>query len=808
MNAKTLLILLSCFYFTFSYAQKEVTISGTVIDAEDKVPLEYATISFFSKKENKIITGGITNEKGIFEINVPVGVYDVSVEYLSYKSKNYTDKTLTKNINLGTVSLELNLEALDTVEVIAEKTTVEIKLDKKIYNVGRDLTVRGGTVSDVLDNVPSVSVDVEGTVALRGNENVTILINGKPSGLVGLNSTDALRQLPAESIERVEVITSPSARYDAEGTAGILNIILRRSKLQGLNGAVTLNAGDPTQAGVSGNINYRTGDFNFFNTSGYRYRESPGNATTKTEYFNGDDPNTFFDEYREFDRKSKGVNTNLGVEWYISETASVTTSFVYRDSDENNDATNIIQELDNNRNLINESIRLDPEEEIDLTRQYAVNYDKQFGGDSQHRLTIDFQFEDNFEEENSIIAQDGNAAERVKTIENQDEILLQLDYTKPIGEKSNFEFGYRGNFEEIDTDYTLEFNENGSFVLDENVSNNLIFRQYVNALYTQFGSKIKDKFSYLLGLRMEQSRIAINQITSNDYQRKNYTGLFPTVNLGYEISDKQSLTLGYNRRIRRPRSRFINPFPSRSSATNIFQGNPDIDPSYSNTFDLGYLNRFGKMTLNSSVYYQRATDVFTFVSLDIGETTIVGGTEVPIIRRTPINLATNDRYGFEFTLTYRPSKKWNLNGNLNLFKSVTEGIYNGTDFGADNLSWFARINNKYTLPGNIDWQTRLFYRGPREDAQNKSKGIFSTDLAFSKDLLKDRASLAVNVRDVFNSRKRQSTSTTDTFISDSEFQWRQRSFNVTFTYRFNQKKRQQRGNRDSSGGGDDFDFEG
>ena len=326
--------------------------------------------------------------------------------------------------------------------------------------------------------------------------------------------------MPAESIERVEVITSPSARYDAEGTAGILNIILRRSKLQGLNGALTLNAGDPTQWGASGNINYRTGDFNFFNTSGYSYRESPGNATTNTEYFNGDDPSTFFKESRIFDRERKGFNTNLGVEWYINETTSVVASFVYRDSDQNNNNTNTIQEFDSNRNLINQSLRLDPEKETDATRQYAVNYDKQFDGNSQHRLTIDFQYEDNGEDEQSIIAQDGDAAERVRTLENQDEILLQLDYTRPIGKKSSFEFGYRGNFEETDTDYTLEFNEDGTYILDDDVSNNLIFRQYVNALYTQFGSKVKDKFSYLFGLRMEQSRVTINQITTNDLQRK------------------------------------------------------------------------------------------------------------------------------------------------------------------------------------------------------------------------------------------------------------------------------------------------
>jgi len=786
---------------------RDIKVTGKVIDKDVNEPLEYATIAFFSKKENKIIGGGITDVDGNFSIEVPRGTYDIRVEYISYKTKTIPNRTLTSDTDLGVLGIAIDIESLGEVEVIAERTTVEIKLDKKIYNVGKDLTVRGGTVSDVLDNVPSVSVDVEGNVSLRGNDNVRILINGKPSGLVGLNSTDALRQLPAESIERVEVITSPSARYDAEGTAGILNIILRRSKLLGLNGAMTANAGHPASAGVSGNINFRTGDFNFFNTSGYSYRESPGNSLTETEYLNGSDPSTFLNEYRKSNRQSHGLNTNMGVEWYINDTASLTTSFLYRDSDQNNKNTNTINELDLNGNLINQSIRFNPEDETDKTVQYSVNFDKQFNDNSEHKFTFDFQYENSKETEKSLISQDGNLAERVATIQNQKEALLQSDYVQPIGEASQFEFGYRGNFNELDTDYSLEFNENGDYVLDTDVSNNLIYREYINALYTQFGSKIKNKFSFLLGLRMESTRITINQITSGDFERKNYIGLFPTVNLGYEISEKQSLTLGYNRRIRRPRSYYINPFPSRSSATYLWQGNPDINPSYSNAFDLGYLNRLGKLTLNSSIYYQHATDIITRITEDSGETTIIGGAEVAVIKRFPINLATNDRYGFEFTLTYRPTQKWNLNGNFNLFQSQTRGEYNGTSFDADNLSWFVRLNNKYTLPGNIDWQTRLFYMGPSEDAQNKSKGMFSTDLAFSKDLFKEQASIAFNISDLFNTRRRQTTSTTPTFISYSEFQWRQRSFNISFTYRFNQKKKRQ-DNQRGERGDDDFEFEG
>lgn len=788
--------------------QREVKISGKVIEKDTNIPLEYATVAFYSNPGNEIVTGGITDLQGNFEIPVPVGTYDISIEYISFKTQKIENKELRRNQNIGTFALEIDTQSLQEVEIIAERTTVEFRLDKKIYNVGKDLTVSGGTVSDVLDNVPSVTVDVEGNVALRGNDDVRILINGKPSGLVGLNSTEALRQLPAESIERVEVITSPSARYDAEGTAGILNIILRRSKLQGLNGAVTINTGYPTTAGISGNINYRTGNVNIFNTTNYNYREVPGNSFTDTEFFNGDDPSTFLREDRDFDRLRKGISTNTGIEWYVNETASITTALVYRDSNNESETTNIIDELDSGGGLINRTVRFDPEFEDDKTIQYSFNFDKQFNGNSDHRLTFDFQYEDSEEVEASLINQDGIDVEDVTTAEQQQRILLQTDFVKPIGEAGSFELGYRGEFFDLDTDYRVLFSNDGqNFELSTDLSNNLLFTQKVNAFYTQYGNRFGEKFSYLLGLRMEDTRIIINQITSADLNRKNYTQFFPTVNLNYEISEDQSVSFGYNRRIRRPRSRFINPFPSRSSATNLFQGNPDLDPSLSDAFDIGYLNRFGKLTLNTSIFYQHATDVFSFVSLDTGTTAIVGGTEVPVIKRTPINLATNDRYGLDLTLSYRPSRKWNMNGSFNLFNSLTRGEFEGQNFDADNLSWFIRFNNKYTLPGKIDWQTRIFYRGPSETAQSKNKGIFSTDLAFSKDLFEEKASLAFRVSDLFNSRKRMSDNFTPTFDSYSEFQWRERTFNLSFTYRFNQKKTRERQN--GRGGGDeDLEFEG
>ena len=807
MTKNLLIVVLFILSHNYIMGQKNVNlvlVSGKIIEIETNLPLEYATITFFSKVENKMKGGGITDPDGNFSISIPQGTYDVSVEYFSFENITKLNVNFNQDTNLGTLKMNSDLQALDAVDIIAEKTTVEIKLDKKIYNVGRDLTVRGGSVSDVLDNVPSVSVDIEGNVALRGNGNVRILINGKPSGLVGLNSTDALRQLPADAIEKVEIITSPSARYDAEGTAGILNIILRRSKILGLNGAIIINSGYPNQLGASGNINYRTGDINVFNNSGYSYRKSPGSSGVETEFFNTeydedgiliqDSPNTFRNEYRTFERIRKGFNSNTGVEWYITPTTSLTTAFLASKSNNSNESFNRAETLDLTGAVISESVRYDPETETDQTTQFSVNFDKQFHGNSEHRLTFDFQLENSSEDEGSIIYNEGIAAERVRTIEDQKRVLIQSDFTLPINDKTRFEGGYNGRFSTNNTAYSLEFAEDDSFILDTNISNVLVYKENVNAVYTQYGSKVKDKFSFLLGLRMEATNITISQLSSNEYTNSNYIGLFPTVNLGYEFSENQNLTIGYNRRISRPRSRFLNPFPSRSSATNLFQGNPNISPSYSNGVDIGYLNTLVKITLNSSLYYNHATDVFTYISEDTGDEVVINGESVPVIRRGPINLAEDDRLGFEFTLTYRPSKKWNMNANFNLYHSAIKGNYKGLSYDSENLGWFVRLNNKYTLPGNIEWQTRLSYSGPTVDAINRREGIFSSNMAFSKDLFKEKASITLNINDLFNTQRRNLESTTPTFYSDGYYRWRVRSYSLSFTYRFNQaKKRSKQG---------------
>ena len=781
----------------FAQNEKEITVKGKIVDASTQTPLEYATIVFTSTTDASDVTGGITDTKGNYNIKVAAGTYNISYEYIGFKKLTINNKSITSNTNLGTTSLSVDAETLDEIEIVAEKTTVDIRLDKKIYNIGKDLTTAGGTVSDALNNVPSVSVDIEGGISLRGNENVRILINGKPSALAGFGDSNVLSQLPAEAIERVEVITSPSARYDAEGTAGILNIILRQKETLGFNGSINLNAGNPDLVGVATTLNYRTEKFNLFSNIGFRYFDAPRTSDSDTYYFDYLDEDGILQtpEYRQIiedqdvTRLNRNYNGNIGMEYFLSDKTSLTGSFFYRYGEDADLSTNISERY--NGGLVEQTTRYERQNEEDNSYQFALNYITKFD-DNGHQLTADFQYvidkeeQFTFLDENYDFTEDANPEpfqrEQIYQTEDQKEYLVQADYVLPIGEDSRFEAGYRGSFQNEVTDYLLEQEDitDGSLFVNDTITNVFDYSENVNALYTQYGTKL-GKFSFLLGLRLEHtqlkgkidSRLSDQELNDafgfpidTDFD-KNYLGLFPTVNLIYNLAKEdqkeESITLGYNRRINRPRGWFINPFPTRSSRTRVFQGNPNLDPAFSSTFDLGYLKRWDKLTLTTSVYYQHETDSFERVQENTGSVTTDG---INIIRTIPVNLSTNKRTGAELGVLYNPEKWLRLNSSINFFQFNTEGEFNGVDYSAKNTSWFARFSSKVTLPAKIDWQTNAFYRGARSDAQSDTDGIFSMDLAFSKEIFKDKATLSLNVRDVDRNRG----SRNNNYNGDDEFE--------------------------------------
>lgn len=803
-----------------SFSQSgSVKITGKITDKSTGQPLEFATIALIKSGTTEIVTGSITNFDGEYAIDVPAGTYDIRYEYISYETQTLNNQSITEDKQMPNIILDIDSESLDEVIVRAETTDVQIRLDKKIYNIGKDLAARGANVGDVLSNIPSVDVDVEGAVSLRGNENVTILINGKPSAIAGFGDTDALTQLPADAIDRIEVITSPSARYDASGTAGILNIILKKDSVLGFNGSLSTNFAYQVNNSVNTNLNYRASKFNIFNTIGVSYMDIERESFTDNTFESGDYSRTY--ETNTSRRIGKRFNTNLGIEYFLTEKSSLTASGYLRlfDRDEKS-VSNNNKYIDNSLSEI--SLREENEDEDDIMYQFSLNYVNDFN-DKGHKLTADLQYsfhnevEDSFIEENNTLGPIVNyPSEDITNEENEKEFLFQVDYVLPIGENAQFEAGYRGNFENNITDYILfeEDTDTGILEYNELLSNTFDYTENIQALYAQYGNKF-GKFSFLLGLRAENSRL-IGEIDSDLTQEqleqiygvaintnfdKDYWGLFPTANFVYELSESENVSLGYNRRINRPRGWDINPFPSRSSLYNIFQGNPDLDPAYASAFDVGYLKRWDKLTLSSSVYYQHETDAFERVRLRTGE--VVNGIEV--IRTLPINLSTNQRIGAEASFMYNPARWLRLNGSFNFFRFETDGEFDGIEYGTENTSWFARFSSRVTLPYKIDWQTNVFYRGPSENSQTKTEDIFVVDLAFGKDIMNDNASIGFNISDLLNSRKWVSNTIGDGFTSYSERQWRPRQFLLSFTYRFNQQKQNQRDRQQQSNGGGDFE---
>jgi outer membrane receptor protein involved in Fe transport len=805
-----LLFILFLFTLTSFGQARQIVLSGTITDAENSEPLPYATVSVYNRNGD-LADGGIADENGIFKLNVSPNDYSLNFEYIGFESITTDVKQYMKSTNIGTVQLVSSVESLEGVDVVGQSAEVEIRLDKRVYNVAKNNLVRGGTVSDVLENVPSVSVDIDGNIELRGNNNVRILVDGKPSGLIGLGGIDALTRLPAESIEKVEVITSPSARYQAEGTTGIINIILAKRFLKGLNGVFNLSAGKNETYNGSANLNYRKGKFNFFTNSGYSDRTNKGRAVQDNVYTNPLESVDRYVEERLFDRRRQGFNVNIGLDYQMTEKSSLTMSYLMNERDGFDTTINEQSQYQIDEVLVTN--RYENEIDREDSNQFSVDFEHKFN-DQGHKLTATLQTEKNDETETSDInsffenGQPSDDSEINTTVESQVRNLAQIDYIYPIDKNTQFEAGYRGTDNKRIIDFEVEIiDENGTATIDENLSNVLDFEQEVHALFTQYGKKF-NAFSFLAGLRFENTRVFVEQLESKTpVNNDSYNGYFPTLNLGYEISPTASVTLGYNRRVSRPNAWTLNPFQSRSSKTSYFQGNPKLDPSYSNGIDIGYLKQFKKVTLNTSVYYRKSTDAISRVAIVTDETVFVNGIETPVIRRLPINLGTVEQFGVEFNTSLRLIKGMRTNASVNFFRRIEDGNYQGTSYDTDNTSWSGNLRNSYLLPFAIQSQLSVRYRGPSESSFGISKGFLYTDLALSKDIFNDKATLNLRFSDLFNTAKYDYQTTTPVAVTDGIYQRREPTFTLTFTYRFRQEKNRQRDRRGSYGQGDYGDFE-
>ncbi|MDH4092679.1 MAG: TonB-dependent receptor family protein [Cyclobacteriaceae bacterium] len=775
--------------------QQELHISGKIID-EQRNAIPFGNAAVYNASDSSLVTGAFSDADGKFQIGIKAGTYYMKITFLSYEEKTIPDiRIIDKNISLGSIILKATSDVLEEIVITGKKEAMELQLDKRVFNVGKDLSNIGANASDILGNLPSVTVDVDGSVSLRGSENVTIWINGRPSSLTS-RDPDALRKLQGNMIESIEVITNPSSRYDAAGEVGIINIILKKSQERGFNGSFVANAGYPTLFGGSYSLNYRNKNLNFFSSYGIDKRRSPGNGTSFQQYTSAD---TSF-AYTQNNDRSRGElshNFRLGLDYFLNDKNSITGSFTYNTSDGLNTATAEYLDYDENDFITNTTLRTESEAEDEKNIELNFNYTKDFKQKGR-KLTTDFQWIKSVDNESTDYNQLTNEteiiAQRSVNDANESNWLFQSDYIQPFSDDSKFEAGVKTTTRVIKNEYIFEQqDEDMNWIPFDAFTNNLVYTERIHAAYAMASTKI-NKIAIQGGLRGELSDITTELTATNELNKQNYFKLFPSAALSYELKKNNTLQLSYSYRISRPRFRDLIPFSNFSNPRVFFGGNPNLRPEYTHAYEVGYLLEWSKGSVLSSVYHRHRTDVIQRIT-EIQEDGVA--------RIMPINLAKQNAYGIEFNLSYDILPWWKFNTSANFFRAITEGVYQEEDLFSDTYSWRNRTTSKMTFFGNLDFQVSFNYRAPQVTTQGKRLSSYSIDLGLSRDVLNGKGTITAGVRDLMNSNKRRYIIDTQGYNSNSEFQWRQRQFTVSFSYRLNRDKERQ---RDRSSGGEDEEF--
>jgi ferric enterobactin receptor len=787
---KNLFILLSLFlFFSETFAQKSI-IKGKIADAQTNVALSYASVRVFKKSDEKLISGTISDDNGAFSINANDGEYYALVEFVGYKPLKTNAFTLQKEIDLGIIKVESSSKSLDEVTVRAEKSTMELALDKRVFNVGKDLANAGGTASDILMNVPSISVEPDGGVKLRGSDNVRILIDGKPSGLVSFKGGAGLQSLPANLIERIEVITNPSARYEAEGMAGIINIILKKDRNQGLNGSIDVITGYPVNQGLGVNLNYRKDKVNFFINYGIAYRVQPNIATTYQEVF--EENKKLFAEQ---DRTGTvtGFNNNIrgGLDYFFNEKSILTASYLFRRSDARRitDLTYLDYE-GNKNNLIRTTYRQQDETEDEPNSEYALTYKKEFKK-KNHNLTAEVRFLDNWERSNQLFTQNAfnkdNSIDKTETLvqnslndEFEKQWLLQLDYIQPLGKEGKFETGVRSSFRDMVNDFVVnQKNEKGVFVPLPNLKNYFIYDENIHAWYGILGNKT-NKFTYQAGLRAEWTDVKTTLRETNEINPRKYANLFPSVHTTYNFTKNDAVQISYSRRIRRPFYNDLSPFMTFADNRNFFAGNPNLDPEFTNAFEIGHIKYMENGSLSSSIYFRDTKDKIQSI-----RTVDAQG----FASTLPQNLTGEKSFGAEFVSQMNIKKWYKADLSFNFFKAIIDGSNIDQTYKRETYSWFVRHTSRFSLPKKLDIQLRGNYEAPQKTVQGKRLALYYIDFSVSKEVFKGKGTLNLNIMDVFNSRINRFITEGNNFFTEGSSQFRRRQNNLTLNYRINNGKK-------------------
>ena len=788
---------LMCFLFALSVVAMSQTsgkgvVKGRVLDARSGEAVEFASVALLRVADSSVATGDVTDSKGAFSVSAPYGSYIVRVTFMGYNAyyHNSTVSLSAKNatVSLGRIELKSAATMMDEVVVTAERSMVEYQLDKRVINVDKNIVTGGGTATDVLENVPSVAIDNDGNVTLRGSTNVKVLINGRPYELLGSDLETLLEQIPASTVENVEVITNPSAKYDPEGMSGIINLKLkdRSSSALGLNGVANINLGAPLPFMVpnglprfiptamgSVNLNYTTERYalTFNIDGGVRSRAHHSDSYIERRR-NG--------ETKEIDSLSQNsihsnymLSAKAGFEYYFDKQTSLLLSYQLRRG--NRRRTSGIESFDL-FNSITDSLhynQADTNDNRHTNHTFNLSFVKKFDRPEQ-QLNIDLAYtmrrgDGNGWQEQSYLflpAQYANYYLREsETDNNGNHANIQVNYVHPFSETLRLEAGYEGQLRHSDQNYRYYMTTYSApavlqeHMYDDQSSTHYLYNQQIHAVYATLGAKLFEKVSAQAGLRGEYSIVEGSDENHPTTQRvdKDYWQLYPTLHLSYDISKTQSLQLSYSRRVRRPGMWGLNPYLNIREGQELSFGNPGLDPEFTNAFELSYNLGIDKVNIFTSAYYRQTNNMMTRYGFVWDSTSaayyspwIMYNAEYDgYWASTWQNLSKGRNYGVELIVDYQILSWWKINASVNLFQSYIEGtaLLNNEDRSAFRMS--GKFSTFMTLPKGWTIQLSGQYRAPFMDLQTDMLASYWADLAVKKDVLQKRGTINLRIGDVF-----------------------------------------------------------
>ncbi len=747
-------------------AQGTITITGTVVEEGSGLPIAFATVMVGDNETETPISGTTTTDDGRFILETTATDFYIEVSFIGFSSKRFGQPpTATKTIDLGTITLSEDAQQLEEVVVQGEISRTEFKLDKRVFNVGKDLSSTGASALEVLNNVPSVNVNIEGQISLRGSQGVQILINGKPS-VIASEEGNTLGTITADMIDRVEVITNPSAKYDAEGTSGIINIVIKKEQRKGLNGSVSVNTGAPDAHSIGVSLNRRGEKFNLFSQLGFGIRELPDDRINRNvDLVNN---TTILSTGTEF-RNETYYNFVLGTDYYINESNVLTLSGNFALELEDQPSTTNFGSLDAANTVTSEWQRVEVTEANNPKLQFELQYKKDFDGDEDHNLVFSslgnfFGKDQSSDFVNTTISGEPNDEEQKTRTDFQESVFtFKLDYTRPFNEKWTLESGAQYVINDVSNDFEVADLVDGVFVADPGLTNIFEFDQNVLGVYSTAAYEGK-KWGVKGGLRLEQTDLNTLLATTNETNDQNYTNLFPSFHTSYKFTDKISVQAGYSRRVYRPRLWDLNPFFNIRNNFSIRQGNPELQPEFTDSYEITSIYILGRASLNFGLYQRYTTDVIERVSFFEDNVNTV----------RPENIGTNSIIGIEFNAKYSPFKWMTLNGDFNYNQFQREGVFENTVFDFNGNQWSSKLMAKLKLPADFELETTGNYRSRYQTVQGTISDMLFMDLGLRKNIMKGKAVLNLSVRDLFASRINENE------ISQTNFEIYSRRLRGTF----------------------------